>query len=167
VVQGTRVDRYWNVVVYGKGSWIIHMLRRKMGDEALLKMLAALRKEYEDKTITTEEFRLLCARFVPPKSGDTKLEAFFDQWVYGTGIPELKLDYKISGKAPLWKVTGTVRQNSVGQDFTAEVPLEIQLGKLKPLTLTVRASDEPATFSVTAKALPTKVSIDGRAILSK
>jgi hypothetical protein len=167
VVQGTRVDGNWNTVVYGKGSWIIHMLRRKMGDEAFLKMLAALRKQYEDATISTDEFRLLCAKFLPPKSMDPKLESFFDQWVYGTGVPGLKLEYKVTGKAPLWQVTGTVTQKGVGDEFVSEVPVEIQLGKLmKPITLTVRASNEPAPFSTTAKALPTKVSIDTRAILS-
>jgi len=167
VVQGTRVDGNWNTVVYGKGSWIIHMLRRKMGDDAFLRMLAGLRKQFEDKTISTEEFRILCASFLPPKSTDPKLESFFDQWVYGTGVPEVKLDYKISGKAPLWRVTGTVTQKGVGEDFTAEVPVEIQLGKSKPIFVVVRASNEAATFSVTAKALPTKVGIDTKAILSK
>jgi hypothetical protein len=166
VVQGTRVDGNWNTVVYGKGSWIIHMLRRKMGDDAFLKMLAALRKQFEDKTISTEEFRNFAATFLPPKSSDPKLEAFFDQWVYGTGVPELKVDYKISGKAPLWRVTGTVTQKGVGDEFVSEVPVEIQLGKLKALTVTVRASNEPTQFSVAVKALPTKVSIDGKAILS-
>jgi aminopeptidase N len=167
VVQGTRVDGNWNTVVYGKGSWIIHMLRKKMGDDAFLKMLAALRKEFDDKTISTEEFRNFAATFLPPKSSDPKLEAFFDQWIYGTGVPELKIDYKISGKAPVWRVTGTVTQKGVSDDFVSEVPIEIQLGKLKPQTLIVRASNEPTPFSTTVKTLPTKVSIDSKSILSR
>jgi hypothetical protein len=167
VVQGMRVDGDWHTVVYGKGSWIIHMLRRKMGDEAFLNMLAALRKGFEDKTITTEEFRAFCAGFLPPRSTDPKLEAFFDQWVYGTGIPELKLDYKVTGKAPTWRVTGTVAQKGVGEDFTSEVPVEIQLGKLKAMTVMVRASSDPGTFSATVKAPPTKVAIDLRSILAR
>ena len=165
VVQGTRVDGSWNTVVYGKGSWIIHMLRRKMSDDSFLKMLGALRKEFEDKSISTEEFRLLCARFLPPHSADPKLEAFFDQWVYETGVPALKLEYKISGKAPLWRVTGTVTQSGVGEDFVTEAPVEIQLARLKPITVVVRASNEPVPFTATAKALPTKVAIDSRSVL--
>ena len=34
---------YYNIT-YGKGSWIMHMLRRRMGDERFLAMLADLRK---------------------------------------------------------------------------------------------------------------------------
>lgn len=167
VVQGARVDGNWNTVVYGKGSWIIHMLRRKMGDEQFLKMLAALRKQFDDKTISTEEFRTFAATFLPPKSPDPKLEAFFDQWVYGTGVPELKLDYKISGKAPLWRVTGTVTQKGVSDDFVSEAPVEIQMGKSKAQTIIVRASSEPTPFTATLRALPTKVLIDNKSILSR
>jgi hypothetical protein len=167
VVQGTRVDGNWNAVVYGKGSWIIHMLRKKMGDDAFVKMLAALRKQFEDRSVSSDEFRQLCSGFLPARSNDPKLEAFFDQWVYGTGVPELKLDYKITGKAPLWRVTGTVTQTGVSDDFVSEVPVEIQLGKLKPLTVVVRATGEPVPFSITAKALPTKAVIDRGAILSR
>ena len=90
---------YYNIT-YGKGSWIMHMLRRRMGDERFLAMLADLRKEYErGSTLSTEEFRLLAAKFLPAKSPDPQLENFFDQWVYGTGIPSLKMKYAVTGKA--------------------------------------------------------------------
>ncbi len=162
VVQGMRVEVNWNAVVYGKGTWIIHMLRRKMGDAAFLKMLAELRRVYEDKAITTDEFRVFCAGFLLAKSTDPKLESFFDQWVYGTGIPVLKLQYKIMGA----KVNGTVAQTGVDDDFTSEVPLNIQQGRLKPTTIMVRASSEPEPFSATMKGLPTRVTIDTHSILS-
>ena len=65
---------------------------------SLRKCFAELRRRYEWKTIDTEQFRLLCAEFLPPQSPDPKLENFFDQWVYGTGIPTLKLTYAVKGK---------------------------------------------------------------------
>jgi aminopeptidase N len=166
-VQGLRLDAEWSTILYGKGTWIIHMLRRKLGDEAFQRMLTGLRKSFDDKTISTEQFRVFCGGFLPQKSADPKLEAFFDQWVYGTGIPALKVAYSIKGKAPLWNVTGTVTQSGVNEDFIADVPIEIQLGRLKPLTHTVRASSEPAEFAVSTKILPTKVAIDMRAILAQ
>jgi hypothetical protein len=167
VIDGGRVDGDWNAVLYGKGTWIIHMLRRRMGDESFLKMLAALRRSFDDKSLSTDEFRAFCAGYLPPKSNDPKLESFFDQWVYGTGIPELKLQYSVKGAAPAWKVTGTVTQSGVDDDFMADVPVEVQLGKLKSVALEVRASGEPAPFSVSTKAPPSKVVIDRRSILSK
>ncbi len=69
-----------------------------MGDAQFTKMLAELRRRYEWKTIDTEQFRLLCAEFLPKGRPDPKLENFFDQWVYGTGLPALKLSYSVKGK---------------------------------------------------------------------
>src|SRR5262249_37989573 len=87
VVQGGRLQNSsnpaaTNVVVYGKGTWIIHMLRRRLGDEQFLKMLAELRKRYEWKTVDTDDLRRLCVEFLPKGSADPQLTEFFDQWVY-------------------------------------------------------------------------------------
>ncbi len=95
IVLGGRLENSlqpagWRNITYGKGTWIIQMLRRRMGDDRFLAMLAEMLKRYERSEITTEQFRLLAAEFMPPKSDDPKLESFFDQWVYGTGIPTLK-----------------------------------------------------------------------------
>ena len=163
IVQGTRLEASWIPIVYGKGTWILHMLRKQMGDEAFLRMLSALRKEYEDKTITTDDFRLFCARFLPAHAPDGKLETFFDQWVYGTGIPTLKLTSSLKAR----RVTGTITQSEAGEEFAAEVPLEIQLGKGRTITRTVTAGEEPAAFDLPVPAQPTKVSIDYRSILHR
>jgi hypothetical protein len=161
IVQGLRLGEAWQAIVYGKGTWIVHMLRKRLGDEAFAKMLANLRRDFEDKTITTEQFRLFCAGFLPPKSADPKLEAFFDQWVYGTGIPALKLTYKVRGL----QVSGTVTESGVPEDFLATVPIEIRLGRGKPVARTVRAASEPEPFEFKMAAPPAKVAIDLRSIL--
>ena len=87
----------WRAITYGKGSWIMQMLRGRMGDQKFLALLAEISKRYDRKDITTEEFRLLAAEYLPPKSDDPKLESFFEQWVYGTGIPTVKLTWTMKG----------------------------------------------------------------------
>lgn len=167
VVQGMRLENGWNPIVYGKSTWIIHMLRKRMGDESFLRMMAALRREYEDKSISTEQFRLFCAGFLPPKSRDSKLEAFFDQWVYGTGVPELKLNYSIKGKAPAWRVEGTISGTGAGDDFTADVPVEVRLATGRTVTQVVRAAAEPSSFEIKLASAPAKVAIDSHGILHR
>ena len=147
VVQGRRLEGSnnpiaWEAVVYGKATWIIHMLRRRMGDERFMRMLAELRRRYEWKTVDTEQFRALCAEFLPPGSPDPKLENFFDEWVYGTGIPTLKLTYSVKGKPGAYKLTGTVAQSDVTDDFSVTVPVEIQTGRGK-VVQQVRTGSEP------------------------
>ncbi|MDQ6678371.1 MAG: hypothetical protein M3Z09_13885 [Acidobacteriota bacterium] len=167
VVQGTRLDQAWIPIVYGKGTWIMHMLRRRLGDPAFLNMLGTLRREYEDKAINTDEFRAFCSRFLPAHSPDPKLELFFDQWVYGTGIPALKLTSAVKGSGTKWRVAGTVAQSQVPEDFAADVPIEIQLGRGRSVIRTVTAGAEPASFEFDAPSQPVKAVIDFRSILHR
>jgi len=157
----------WRVIVYEKGSWILHMIRRLMGDEPFESFLGELRRRFEWKNLDMESFRLLAAQFLPPKSPDPKLESFFDQWVYSTGVPTLKVKHSLSGKAPALKLTVTVEQTGVDEDFSAAVPVEVQFGKLKPVTRMVRTSNEPAVFTIPVRQAPTKVVLDpGNSLLA-
>ena len=168
IVQGRRLETSQNpdarrVITYGKGTWILHMLRARMGDAAFLKMLASLRQEYERKEISTEQFRLHCAKFLPAGAPDAKLEAFFDQWVYGTGIPQLKLTWT----AKPGRVSGKIAQSGVSDDFTVEVPIEIRAGA-RVIRKVVRSSGEGSPFDFPVTGPVSKVTLDpDNAILRK
>ena len=85
---------------------------------------------------------------------------FFDQWVYGTGIPHLKMTWSLKGKAPALRVVGTVTQAEVSDDFSVPVPVEIQFAKGRPLVHWVRSAGEPVTFTVAVRQAPSKVLLD-------
>jgi aminopeptidase N len=131
-----------------------------MGDERFWSMLAAIPKRYDHQSISTEEFRLLAAGFLAPKSDDAQLEGFFEQWVYGTGIPALKMTYTVNGKAPAVKLVGTLTQSGVDDDFTALVPVEIQTARGSTVTHWVRSASAPVSFTVPLTQLPLKVTLD-------
>lgn len=150
----------WRDITYGKGIWIMQMLRRRLGDEAFLAVLADILRREDRSLITTEQFRALAAARLPPKSDDPQLETFFDNWVYGTGVPELKLTYSVRGKAPACRLRGTVTQSEVGADFSALAPVEIQTTHGHSITQWVRTGSDPATFSVTLRNPPLKVTLD-------
>jgi hypothetical protein len=165
LVLGTRLEsslepRAWQIITYGKGSWILHMLRQRMGDEKFSGMLAELVRRFSRRPLSTEDFRALAAQFLPAKSDDSNLEGFFDQWVYGTGIPSLKLTYSVKGKAPALRLVGTLTQSEVGDDFSVLTPVEIQTGRGQSVTKWVRSSNEPVTFTVNLKQMPAKVALD-------
>ncbi len=158
----------WRIITYEKGSWIMHMLRRRMGDDRFLSMLAQLRKRYQYKKISTEEFRMLAAEFMPPKSPDPQLEWFFEQFVYATGVPALKLDYSVKDSGGQYRLTGTITQKDVDKEFGAYVPIEIQFAKGKPLTVWLRTSSDPATFGANLRQKPERVVLDpGNAVLRR
>jgi hypothetical protein len=173
ITMGTRLESSqdpsaWRSVTYGKGTWIIHMLRRYLGDQRFFAMLAEVLKRYDHQEMSTEDFRRVAARFTPPKSDDADLETFFDTWIYSTGIPTLKMSYSVKGKAPALRLVGTVTQTGVEGDFAALVPVEIHLPGGQTTTQWVRCGSEPAPFSLAVKQPPLKVTLDpDRAVLRR
>lgn len=158
----------WRSIIYEKGSWIVHMLRRRLGDAPFFKMLGELTRRYRFQSVDTEQFRALASEFLPPRSGDPNLEAFFDHWVYGTGIPSLRMKHAVKGKAPHVRVIVTVEQSGIGGGDSIDVPVEIQFRKSKPVTQWISTSEEPATVTVVAREAPVRVVLNpGRAVLSR
>lgn len=130
----------WRAITYDKGSWIIHMIRRRLGDGNFLKMLRAVREKYAYGALTTEAFRELCAAHLPAGVPDRQLIDFFDHWVYGTGIPQLSLSHSVKGGT----LTLTVRQTGVPEDFSIDVPVEIRVaGRREPIVKWIRTDAGP------------------------
>ena len=153
-LQSSLAPDAWHHITYEKGAWVIHMLRRKLGDERFLAMLRAMCERYRFKAITTEQFHHLAQEFMPAHAAEGDLASFFENWVYGTGIPAVKLTYTIHG----FKVSGSVAQSEVAEDFSALVPVEVVTGRQRTLYW-VAAASEPVPFTIHLKAAPTKVGL--------
>jgi hypothetical protein len=159
-LSSSKTPNAWETITYEKGSWIMHMLRRRMGEERFLDMLGELRNRYEFRTVTTGEFQALAAAALPPKSVDPHLDNFFDQWVYSTGIPSLKMIHRTQGREGQLRVTGSITQTEVPDDFSVWVPLEIQFPKGRPLLRWLRTATGSTPFSIAVRQAPTKVTLD-------
>lgn len=101
----------WHTIVYEKGTWVMHMLRERLGDDGFLKLQLRLLHDFADRPITNEDFRKTASDFVPAGQPDKNLSSFFDTWIYGTGVPTLA----IKGQE--------VTVSGVDDDFTADIPL--------------------------------------------
>ncbi len=164
VTQALRIDvegkpSAWVTILYGKGTWIMQMLHARMGDANFWKMLAELRRRYERKNLTTGQFRELCASFMPPGVPDPQLLGFFDQWVYGMGIPRLKLASAIKGGPGGFRLTGTLSQSGVADDFSADFPVQIEAHGKKFIKW-LESSSEPVSFNMSLPARPDRVALD-------
>lgn len=141
----------WQAVTYEKGTWIIHMLRRRLGDEKFLALLREVSSHH--RSISTEEFRSVASAYAP-ESPDPGLKIFFENWVYGTGIPAVKVSYTWrSGK-----LTGKIVQRDVDDEFSAFVPVEVDSRNASRVYWLAAGSD-PAAFSIPLKAPPSKVAL--------
>ena len=141
----------WRTVTYEKGTWIIHMLRRRLGDEKFLAFLKDVASHHH--SIGTDQFRELASQYAPP-TPDPGLKIFFDNWVYGTGIPSVKLSYSWHAA----KLSGNLVQQDVDQAFSTYVPLEVQTGD-KSNVYWLAAGSDPIAFSIPMKTPPTRVTL--------
>jgi aminopeptidase N len=163
-LESTNTQDAWRIITYAKGPWILHMLRQRMGDERFLKMLAEVRRRYQYSTIGTRQFQALAKEFQAPRTPADSMDVFFDNWVYSTGVPALKLKSATrvvpsATAAPTVRLTGTVEQSDVDADFSVDVPVEIQFAKGAPQILWVRTANEPVPFSATVREAPVRVVI--------
>lgn len=153
-LQSSLTPTAWRAITYEKGTWIMHMMRRRLGDQAFLSLLREVCAKYRFNSISTEQFRELAAKYSQPKTADANFKAFFDTWVYGTGIPAVKLSYALHGL----KLTGTLAQRDVPDDFSALVPVEVTTRSGKSVHWLSTGSD-PVPFTLAVKLPPTKVAL--------
>ncbi len=85
---------------YPKGSWVLHMLRNDLGEDVYRLAIKAYLEEHQYTSVVTED--LIDA--LETASG-RELDQFFDQWVYHSGNPKLKLNYSWDAKAKLAHVS--------------------------------------------------------------
>jgi hypothetical protein len=110
--------------IVGKGIWVIHMLREilRQGassrDARFLAMLQELAETYEGKAVSTWDFQRLAE-----KHAGRKLDWFFEQWVFDTGLPAYSIEYKVDGSGSEFTVEGTLTQTGVPDGFVMPVPI--------------------------------------------
>ena len=163
LTQGRRLEAEgkfkWTTILYGKGTWVIQMLAARMGEDNFWKMLAELRRRYAFRAITTEQFRQLCAEFMPPGAPDKQLVDFFEQWVSSTGVPKLKLTSNMTKTGHGTLVSGTLTQTDVSEDFSADFPVTIVTGGSKVVRW-IHSSSQDADFRWTFNQSVSSVTLD-------
>jgi aminopeptidase N len=104
-----------NANSYQKGAWILHMLRREVGDEIFFSGLKSYYKLYRDSNATTEDLQ-----HVFEELSGKKLSHFFKQWLYIPGHP--KLTYSITNSTK--RVIIDIKQK---QKKAFKFPLDVKL----------------------------------------
>ena len=106
-----------NANSYQKGGWILHMLRRKIGDDLFWKSIREYYAEYGGKNANTKDLEN-----VIEKISHVDLNNFFRQWLYTGGYPKLDIKWKYNERKKI--VTITIEQT---QSSLFDFPLQISL----------------------------------------
>lgn len=168
LASSTVPDGYTETV-YPKATWVIHMLAALMRDEPegsdarFFAMVRALLEEHAGSAATTGDLQAVAERDMTPRmdaAGEGTLDWFFDQWVFGTGIPAYALDYRIeSGEGGRWVLRGEV-QELAGVDFTVPLPVYARLGGRLDYIGDVVASGQTTPFDFLLDTRPAEVRLD-------
>jgi aminopeptidase N len=141
-----------NANSYQKGGWILHMLRRQLGDTIFHNIIKSYYAMYAGKNADTRDFQKVCE-----KESGKDLHVFFDQWLYSPGLPKLDVEWNYDEKNK--KVSIKVKQL---QNNSFQFPLGIKMqggsGKIQLETLNVTSQDQQ--FLLPAKERPAQISLD-------
>ena len=140
---------------YQKGSWILHMLRGKVGTGTFWKGIRSYYKKYKDLNATTADFQ----REMEMASGQD-LSGFFEQWLYKPGTLKYEGNWKYETKKNRIKI----QLNQVQKDGSLfRMPLEIAIyhsGTDKPTIEIVQVNKKTNTFFIATKTEPKKIVLD-------
>lgn len=162
-LRSSKFPSAYRIILYEKGAWVIHMLRGRLGDEAFFAMLRAVLDEYKGKYIDVEQFRQAAAHALPDGAPDAEFQDFFDQWVYGTGIPELSIRWKQEGS----RLGGELRRAGVPSNTVIRVPVRAILESGEAVEWTIESDDSTVEIDREIKGKVIRIAVDpGRTLLA-
>ncbi len=135
---------------YQKGSWVLNMLRHKLGDEIFWKGIREYYKKYQNSNVLTDDFISIMEQV----SGKN-LESFFKQWLFIKGHPKLK--YESNYKKRKLQITINQLQKHHVYDFPLEIGI-VQGDEIKIETIEVNKQSE--TFEINLKSKPDSIILD-------
>ena len=166
----------YEIIAYGRGTWLMHMLREMLrdasrtaenpagDDKIFLALLRTLVERFQGKEITNADFEQAIEEVLPHSlwfENRKSLDWFFDGWVNGTAFPQLELaGVKFSRSVGTATVSGTIRQNSAPPDLVTSVPMYGVAGNRNIYLGRVFAEGDETRFSLPAPADVKQVVLD-------
>ena len=144
----------YDLIMYQKGAWVLHMLRnmmldrRTMSEDRFKQMMQSFYATYRGGRASTEDFQRAVEHSVGGPMG-----WFFDEWVYGTAIPTYTFSWNAEpGAAGKYTAHVRVRQEDVPDGFVMPVPILIQFEEGQALVrVVVKGPLTEASFDLPEK----------------
>ncbi len=170
-LNSSRDPAAYEKIIYGKGSWVFHMLRMMMQDpasknpdERFIGLLHGLLESHRYRALSTEDLQKAVERVMTPAmalEGGHSMDWFFEQFVRSTGVPAYELEYSVRPGPKGFVVRGKLIQKNVPDDFVLRVPIYGQAQGSKPALLGhVVTSGDETSFQFVSATLPKRLLID-------
>jgi len=158
----------YEIITYGRGTWLIHMLREMFrdasrskelpngSDEVFIGVLRSIYQHYQGKEISNEDFEAQFEAALPKSlwfENSRSLDWFFDGWVNGTVLPRFELrDVRFSAGGGKSSVTATLKQLDAPDDLVTSIPVYGVVGDNKVYLGRVFAEGAETRFTLPAPA---------------
>lgn len=144
--------------LYEKGSLVLHMLRRELGDALFFKALNLYCTRNRGQNVITQDLQ-----HAFEQATGRNLDWFFDQWVYKEGHPEIEVSHSFDDKQKLLGVT--VKQTHKVSDgssraFRFSVTIVLMDADGRETRHRVEVNQREQTFHFVCAATPKAVSFD-------
>jgi hypothetical protein len=180
-LSSSQLPGAYEVICYGRGTWLFHMLRTMMrdaerkgphtagrtrlaGDEPFLRSLRKLRADYEGRPLSTAELMAVFESELPASlwyEGHKSLDWFYEGWVNGSAVPSFALHgLKFVDKGTATIVTGTMVQEHAPDDLVTAVPLFASVAGKSVFLGRVFAEGQESQFHISAPMGTRKVQLD-------
>jgi len=149
--SGTGIARR---LIYPKGAYVLHMIRMMMfdnhgSDERFRETMHDFVETYRGKAATTEDFKAMVEKHMTRSmdlDANHKMDWFFNQYVYGTGIAQYNL-HASAEATPDGKthIKGELTRSGVPETWKDALPLYAHMGDktVRLGVLSVTHSTEP------------------------
>jgi hypothetical protein len=131
----------WDLVAYGRGTWLMHMLREFFRDGnhssdpdvVFFSVLRGLQHDYSGKQMSTLDMQHAFERALPKSlyyDGKPSLSWFFDGWVNGTAMPRYELsNVRFDRRGAGLRVSAKLLQKDAPDELVTAVPIYAELAK--------------------------------------
>jgi aminopeptidase N len=151
-IVNTAIENYMkllNANSYQKGGFVLHMLRRKVGDEVFWQAIKTYYDQFKLSNALTDDLKA-----VFEEASGQDLDQFFQQWVYQAGQPDLLVNWEYKDGLQLL----VYQQQEEHFEFPLEIEIVYQDGSTQREILEVNRSKQAFTLKV--KQQPAKIILD-------
>ncbi len=139
-----------NANSYQKGGWVLHMLRKEVGDDLFWKAVRTYYDQYKLSNAFTEDLKNV---FEAVSGKD--LDQFFNQWVMQAGQPEIEASWTFKDGTLNIEIN---QQQQEEFNFNLEVEIIYANGKTEMRTIQMNRKSQTWTPELNSK--PAKIILD-------
>ncbi len=137
---------------YQKGAWVLHMLRKELGDEIFFRGIRDYYEAHRGSLAASEDLRASLE-----KASGKSLQEFFARWVYGAGHPLYELSWHWDVKRKRLQLT--LDQTQPEAAFPNSVRVQIGDGKNQRVVV-IEPKSKHAVAEIKLDFVPTSLVVD-------